>query len=136
MTTLKLGGSPRGSRVSTQPWTSFLELTLLCVTPPPRLLQVAASEAALAYALTGGLIRVVNLENGDRTLLRSHVADVCDLQVCSHCRLCPFSAFTSFRVQVCGPDVLCSAAADGTVVFQQLDLARLSACMQSAAVLH
>ena len=40
---------------------------------------------ALAYALTGGLIRVVNLENGDRSLLRSHTADVCDVQVRVQC---------------------------------------------------
>ena len=84
LTTLKLGSarSPRGSRVSTLALKSFLEC---CMAARDRaaLLQVAASEVALAYALTGGLIRVVNLENGERTLLRSHTADVCDVQVCS-----------------------------------------------------
>lgn len=43
--------------------------------------QVAASDRVLAYSLSAGLVRVVNLETGGRTLLRSHTAEVCDVQV-------------------------------------------------------
>ena len=82
MTTLKLGGDHphRGSGVSCSSQASVKRLTkdadaLALVA------QVAASDRLLAYSLSAGLVRVVNLDTGGRSLLRSHTAEVCGVQV-------------------------------------------------------
>ena len=51
-------------------------------------------------------------------------------------QLQPRFVLTAIREQLCGADVLCTAAVDGTVVLQQLELVRAAGPMQPMLALR